>query len=189
MRWCDESLNRDFRFACHGWPLFIHPRAAEPYTVLTQVGEGAAEAVELPDDEHVARPERAHATVEAAADELRANSGLTSAQYSQPVLGLIFLRFAEVRFLTQLAVLEKQAAGGRRGSRVDDPTAYQAEGILYLTPPARFDYILRLPEGSDVGKAVNKAMRDIEAKNPQLTGVLPKNIDLPGFFGPLITGE
>ena len=157
--------------------------------MLTQVGEGAAEAVELPDDEHVARPERAHATVEAAADELRANSGLTSAQYSQPVLGLIFLRFAEVRFLTQLAVLEKQAAGGRRGSRVDDPTAYQAEGILYLTPPARFDYILRLPEGSDVGKAVNKAMRDIEAKNPQLTGVLPKNIDLPGFFGPLITGE
>ena len=114
----------------------------------------------------------------AAADELRANSGLTSAQYSQPVLGLIFLRFAEVRFLTQRAVLEKQAAGGRRGSRVDDPTAYQAEGILYLTPPARFDHILRLPEGSDVGKAVNKAMRDIEAKNPQLPGVLPKTYQL-----------
>ena len=56
----------------------------------------------------------------AAADELRANSGLTSAQYSQPVLGLIFLRFAEVRFFAQRAVLEKQAAGGRRGSRVDD---------------------------------------------------------------------
>ena len=34
----------------------------------------------------------------AAADQLRANSGLTSTQYSQPVLGLIFLRFAEVRF-------------------------------------------------------------------------------------------
>lgn len=33
----------------------------------------------------------------AAADQLRANSGLTSAQYSQPVLGLIFLRFVEVR--------------------------------------------------------------------------------------------
>ena len=114
----------------------------------------------------------------AAADELRANSGLTSAQYSQPVLGLIFLRFAEVRFLTQRAVLEKQAAGGRRGSRVDDPTAYQADGILYLTPPARFDHILRLPEGSDVGKAVNEAMRDIEAKNPQLAGVLPKTYQI-----------
>ena len=100
----------------------------------------------------------------AAADQLRANSGLTSAQYSQPVLGLIFLRFAEVRFLARLAALEKQATGGRRGSRVDDPTAYQAEGILYLTPPARFDHILRLPEGSDVGKAVNKAMREHRGK-------------------------
>src|SRR2546428_875449 len=77
----------------------------------------------------------------AAADQLRANSGLTSAQYSQPVLGLIFLRFAEVRFLAQRTVLEKQAAGGRRGSRVGDPTAYQAEGILYLTPSARFDHL------------------------------------------------
>lgn len=63
----------------------------------------------------------------AAADQLRANSGLTSAQYSQPVLGLIFLRFAEVRFLAQRAVLEQHAAGGRRGFRVDDATAYQAE--------------------------------------------------------------
>src|SRR6266404_2707870 len=91
----------------------------------------------------------------AAADQLRANSGLTSAQYSQPVLGLIFLRFAEVRFLAQRAVLEKQAAGGRRGSRIDDPTAYQAQGILYLTPLAQFDHLLRLPEAADVGKAVN----------------------------------
>lgn len=114
----------------------------------------------------------------AAADQLRANSGLTSAQYSQPVLGLIFLRFAEVRFLAQRAVLEKQAGGGRRGSRVDDPGAYQAQGILYLTPLARFDHLLRLPEGADVGKAVNDAMRDIEAKNPQLAGVLPRTYQI-----------
>ena len=46
----------------------------------------------------------------AAADQLRANSGLTSAQYSTPVLGLIFLRFAEVRFAARRAALEK----GRR---------------------------------------------------------------------------
>lgn len=114
----------------------------------------------------------------AAADQLRANSGLTSAQYSQPVLGLIFLRFAEVRFLSCRAVLEKKTAGGRRGSRVDDPIAYQAEGILYLTPQARFDNLLRLPEGSDAGKAVNEAMRDIEAKNPQLAGALPKTYQI-----------
>src|SRR5688572_8981741 len=121
----------------------------------------------------------------AAADELRANSGLTSAQYSQPVLGLIFLRFAEVRFLAQRALLEKRAAGGRRGSRVDYPAAYQAQGILYLTALAQFNHLLRLPEGADVGKAVNEAMRDIEAKNPQqLAGVLPKTYQI--FDGTLL---
>lgn len=113
-----------------------------------------------------------------AADQLRANSGLTSAQYSQPVLGLIFLRFAEVRFVSERSELEKHASRGRRGSRVDDPTAYQAKGILYLTPNARFDHLLRLPEGTDVGKAVNEAMRDIEKHNPQLAGVLPKTYQL-----------
>ncbi|MEQ1574480.1 MAG: class I SAM-dependent DNA methyltransferase [Vicinamibacterales bacterium] len=113
-----------------------------------------------------------------AADQLRANSGLTSAQYSQPVLGLIFIRFAEVRFLAQRAMLEKQAKGSRRGSRMDDPAAYHAEGVLYLTPNARFDHLLRLPEAADAGKAVNEAMRDIEKHNQTLAGVLPKTYQI-----------
>ena len=33
-----------------------------------------------------------------AADNLRANSDLKSSEYSTPVLGLIFLKFADVRF-------------------------------------------------------------------------------------------
>ena len=33
-----------------------------------------------------------------AADELRANSKLKSSEYSVPVLGLIFLRYADFRF-------------------------------------------------------------------------------------------
>ena len=41
-----------------------------------------------------------------AADQFRANSGLTAAQYSAPVLGLIFLRFAEARFVVRRAALE-----------------------------------------------------------------------------------
>ena len=45
-----------------------------------------------------------------AADQFRANSGLKSQEYSAPVLGLIFLRFAEVRFSAQRAKLEKTAA-------------------------------------------------------------------------------
>jgi type I restriction enzyme M protein len=49
-----------------------------------------------------------------AADQLRANSNLTAAQYSQPVLGLIFLRFADTRFMAQRAKLDKAASSGRR---------------------------------------------------------------------------
>jgi type I restriction enzyme M protein len=114
----------------------------------------------------------------AAADQFRANSGLSAAQYSQPVLGLIFLRFAEVRFAVQRAKLEKTAASSRRGSRVDEPAAYHADGILYLAPNARFDYLLQLPEATDIGAKVNDAMRDIEKHNPQLAGILPKTYNL-----------
>src|ERR1019366_6541667 len=101
----------------------------------------------------------------AAADQFRANSGLTAAQYSQPVLGLIFLRFAEARFATQHASLNKISASSRRGARVDDPAACHADGVLYLTPEARFDKLRALPESADVGKAINDAMRDIEKHN------------------------
>jgi len=115
----------------------------------------------------------------AAADQLRANSGLTSAQYSTPVLGLIFLRFAEARFAARRAELEKVGASARRGtSRIDDPTAYHAEGVMYLTPSARFEHLLSLPEGANVGKAVNEAVADIEKHNPQLAGVLPRTYQI-----------
>ncbi|MFZ4483042.1 MAG: type I restriction-modification system subunit M [Chthoniobacterales bacterium] len=113
-----------------------------------------------------------------AADQFRANSGLKSQEYSAPVLGLIFLRFAEVRFAAQRAKLEKASASARRGSRVDDPAAYHAEGILFLPDDARFDYLLHRPEAENIGAKVNAAMRDIEKHNPQLAGVLPKTYNL-----------
>jgi type I restriction enzyme M protein len=113
-----------------------------------------------------------------AADQFRANSGLKSQEYSAPVLGLIFLRFAEVRFAVQRAKLEKSATSSRRGSRLDEPAAYHAEGILYLPAEARFDYLLNRPEAENIGAKVNAAMRDIEKHNPQLAGVLPKTYNL-----------
>lgn len=113
-----------------------------------------------------------------AADQFRANSGLKPQEYSGPILGLIFLRFAEVRFAVLRAKLEAAGSSARRGSRVDDPTAYQAESVLYLGPEARFDYLLTLPESADIGAKVNAAMRDIEQHNPTLAGVLPKTFNL-----------
>ena len=124
------------------------------------------------------------------ADQFRANSGLKAQEYSGPILGIIFLRFAEVRFTQQRARLklpsapargrggESAAAPSRRGSRVDQPGAYHAAGVLFLPPHARFDFLLNLPEAADIGAKVNDAMRDIEKHNPQLAGVLPKTYNL-----------
>ncbi|HKF36661.1 MAG TPA: class I SAM-dependent DNA methyltransferase [Ktedonobacteraceae bacterium] len=108
----------------------------------------------------------------ASADELRANSNLKSSEYSVPVLGLIFLRFADRRF----AQVERElAASLPMGSRRTIGKAdYQAHGVMYLPPEARFSYLLRLPEGQNVGRAVNEAMKAIEAENEELRDVLPK---------------
>lgn len=119
-----------------------------------------------------------------AADQFRANSGLKAQEYSGPILGLIFLRFAEVRFAAQRAKLDEAGASSRRGSRVDEPAAYHAEGVLYLAPEARFDHLLTLPEAADIGAKVNAAIREIERHNPQLAGVLPKTYNL--FTGTLL---
>ncbi len=113
-----------------------------------------------------------------AANQLWAGAGLKQSDYSEPILGLIFLRFAEVRFTARRAELEKTASSARRGSKVDDPAAYHAEGVLFLDPGARFAELLQLPEGADIGKALNEAMKAIERDNPHMAGVLPKGYQI-----------
>ncbi len=110
----------------------------------------------------------------ASADSLRANSRLKASEYSVPVLGLIFLRFADNRFTQVDQELRKHAppAGGRYSiSKID----YQAEGVMYLPEEARFSNLLRLPESEDIGRAINEAMKAIEAENEELRGVLPRS--------------
>ncbi|MBA3688384.1 MAG: SAM-dependent DNA methyltransferase [Chloroflexi bacterium] len=104
-----------------------------------------------------------------AADQLRANSSLAASQYSLPVLGLIFLRYADVRFVQAEQHLEGHATGRREIGRAD----YQARGVMYVPATARFSHLKNLPEGADIGQAINRAMEAIEAENPDLQGVLP----------------
>ena len=111
----------------------------------------------------------------AMADELRANSNLKGSEYSTPVLGLIFLRYADHKFTQAEQEIRETASTGSRRTRITDQTAvYHARGVFYLPEEARFQYLLELPEGEDRGRAINDAMRSIEAKNRQLDGVLPK---------------
>lgn len=106
-----------------------------------------------------------------AANELRANSKLKSSEYSVPVLGLIFLRYADQKFGDVEKELQGQSAGRRRRlSKLD----YQARGVMYLPDEARWSRLLELPESANIGKAINDAMRAIEAENDDLKDVLPK---------------
>ena len=118
-----------------------------------------------------------------AADELRANSKLKSSEYSAPVLGLIFLRYADHKFAAAEKELEGSTLQSKRRralSRAD----YQARGVLYLPEAARFSSLINLPEGANIGKAINEAMKAIESENDELKDVLPKTYQ--GFENALL---
>src|SRR5579875_231449 len=83
------------------------------------------------------------------ADELRANSHLKAGEYSIPVLGLIFLKFADSRF----AKAEQELAAKTTGRRTIGKANYQAQGVLYLPEQARFAALLAHKEGDNLGKA------------------------------------
>jgi type I restriction enzyme M protein len=109
----------------------------------------------------------------AAADQLWANSNLRPSEFSTPVLGLIFLRYADHKFTQAEAALARKAKAGqgrRRIGKID----FQAEGVLYLPETARFSNLQKLPEGADLAKAVIAAMKAIEAENEELKDILPK---------------
>lgn len=106
------------------------------------------------------------------ADQLRANSSLSASEYSVPVLGLIFLRYADHKFEAAKQELGTETRRGRR--REVGRTDYQARGVMYLPEEARFSNLLRVPEGENVGRAVNDAMKAVEGENEELKDVLPK---------------
>ena len=88
-----------------------------------------------------------------AAVELRANSKLKSSEYSVPVLGLIFLRYADHKF----AMAEGEAH--QSGQRAAHHRQSRLSGSWWPVLPeaSRFSNPLKLPEGADIGKAINKA--------------------------------
>lgn len=96
----------------------------------------------------------------AAADQLWTNSALQPSEYSTPVLALIFLRYADTRF----AQAEKELASKPRRRGPIGKDDYLALGVLYLPEAARFQRLLELPEGADIGKKLNDAMKAIEAE-------------------------
>jgi len=110
------------------------------------------------------------------ADTLRANSDMKSSEYATPVLGMIFLKFADnkySRYEDEILDEYKKLKGTRREKKINEIAL--AKCGFYLPEHARFSYLLNLPEKKDIDKAIKDAMAAIEEYKPELSGVLPQD--------------
>ena len=113
-----------------------------------------------------------------AADLLRANSKVTSQEYCMPVLGLIFLRYAYSRFkFVETEILKDRPIRNGRVLPVE-AADFKTKSAIFLPEEARYEYLLNLPDNTDMGQAINKAMELIEEQSSQLRGILPKNYNI-----------
>ena len=113
----------------------------------------------------------------AGADQLRANSGLKSTEYAEPILGLIFLRFAECKynkFAEEITNEYNKIKGTRMGRSISE-IAIEKCGF-YLPDEARYDYLLNLPESENLSQKVKEAMDCVEKYTAELEDTLPKDI-------------
>ena len=112
-----------------------------------------------------------------ASDILRSGAHLSANKYGQPILGLIFLRYADILFKqSKSSIMEEfEKIQGSRIKKTIKEIAIEKCGF-YLPEIAYYDYLN--DESDDANKAVlvKKAMEAIEDENPKMAGVLPKEV-------------
>lgn len=119
------------------------------------------------------------------ADMLRASAHLAANKYGQPILGLIFLRYADILFKQHKAEIaaEYQRKIGTRAEKTIKEVSIEKCGF-YLPESAYFDEINNAPDDAKKATLVKTAMEDIEKENPSMSGVLPKEV-----YGQLVPEE
>jgi len=129
--------------------------------------------------------EKLEADLWSAADNLRANSKLTSSDYFMPVLGIIFLRHAANRYEAATKQIKDDQDAGRMPKRKLVDADYVRRRALPLPEEARYDWIMtQATSGKDaLPKLVTNAMKAIETRFEPLKGVLPKDY---GIFEPKV---
>ncbi len=120
-----------------------------------------------------------------AADVLRAGAHLAANKYGQPILGLIFLRYADILFKQHMEDInaEFEKCKGTRMEKSLKEIAIEKCGFV-LPECAYYDFINNAPDDAKKAVLVRKAMEAIEKENPKLEGVLPKEV-----YGGLVPEE
>lgn len=108
-------------------------------------------------------------SVWSALENLRLGTNLQWPEFSAPMLGIVFLRAVSQQFDRLAAKL----GGGspRNPVGLDD---YRAQGVLFVPPSSHFSAISEVPEGGDLATRLREAIGQLEAANPDLSGMLPK---------------
>ena len=112
-----------------------------------------------------------------AADVLRSGAHLAANKYGQPILGLIFLRYADILFKQHKQETEdeyEKLKGGRREKTFIEIATEKCG--FYLPEEAYYDFINDAPDDANKAKLVKEAMEAIEMYNPSLMDVLPKDV-------------
>jgi type I restriction enzyme M protein len=106
------------------------------------------------------------------ADKLRSN--MEPSSYKHIVLGLIFLKHISDSFEARRAALLAEDA-----EAAEDPDEYRAENVFWVPKDARWSSLQDSAKQSGIGQRIDEAMLAIEAENPSLKGVLPKEYARP----------
>jgi type I restriction enzyme M protein len=119
-----------------------------------------------------------------AADKLRGS--MDSSEYKHVVLGLVFLKYVDDAFGERRAQLAADLAsegitGAQAEELLESRDEYTAEGVFWVPPEARWEFLQAKAKQPGIGKIIDAAMDAVEAENPTLRGVLPKNFARPSL--------
>ena len=119
------------------------------------------------------------------ADMLRAGAHLAANKYGQPILGLIFLRYADILFKQHKGEIDREFNKLKNTRMAKSPRQIAIEKCgFYLPEAAYYDFINTAPDDAHKATLVKNAMEAIERENPKMAGVLPKAV-----YGQLVPEE
>ncbi len=100
-------------------------------------------------------------------NKLRSN--MSGINYMYFVMGLVFLKFASLKFEKR----REELLNSEDSFAVDMPSFYTEKNVFYIVEKARYSYIKDHAKDARIGLIIDEALQELENSNEQLKGALP----------------